>query len=95
MIVDEAGLDLPRERKVVIITRLLQSFGEPVVTHLEFMPKFEEIPAGRNEAQTIEDQEEKYAQKVCLDISKKFCDQFVEFNSAAWKHHIELITEPK
>lgn len=98
--VDEAGMDVGRqERKVLIITRLLQSFGEPVVSHLEFLPKFEAKPTDRgshgSEPKSIEVQERAYAEKVCNDVSTKFCLQFVEFNSAAWKWHIETITEPK
>lgn len=83
---NEATFDR-KERKVLVITRLLLSFGEPVVTSIEFVPEF------TADAVSIEQQEATFIEKRTAAIKEGFCKMFVEFNQAAWKGQITTILD--
>lgn len=66
-------------RKLIVVTRLLESYGKPVVTHVEFVPSFEGLSESARD-----DQIHQFTCRVFSEVKDRMCKEFVEMLSAEW-----------
>lgn len=66
-------------RKLIVVTRLLESYGKPVVTHVEFVPSFEGLSESARD-----DRIHQFAAKIFTEVKERMCKEFVEMLSAEW-----------